>query len=587
MQKNQGISGSAPRPPIARDADEHTRLLALSSEVGRALTENMALNASLQWCAQAIVQYLDGAFARIWTLNEVGDTLELQASAGLYTHLDGPHSRVPVGKFKIGLIAEERKPHLTNSVLGDPLVGDQDWARREGMVAFAGHPLIVADQVVGVMAMFAKQPLPEVTLTALETIADQIAVGIERQQADRRLREQTDVLAALYRVGQALFAELDLQKLVQTCADAAMELTGAQFGAFLYRVENVEGEARARRMTFDVPQDDLASFPLPRNSELFALTFAGEPTIRLDDVTQDARCGEPTSALGSPENYCPMRSYLAVPVVARSGEVAGGLFFGHELAGVFTDRHTKIVEGLAVQTAIALANARLYQMERERGEQLAIAIQEVHHRVKNSLQGVSALLEMQLPYDSDVVPAETVRESLNQIKTIALVYDLLARDQPIGKVDAGRVLSKLVELLCAGMKTTEQNDPIRAQTEQVWIPTKAATALALAVNELVSNARKHSRKTNREDSTGHDATIEVSLTKQNDEVRVSVQDAGPGFPPDFDPLRYANIGLELVDTLVRHDLHGTVAYSNYADAGAGAIRGGRVVIVFSENVLSE
>ena len=586
MPQNQGTVALASRPPIARDADEHTRLLALSSEVGRALTENMTLNASLQWCAQAIVQYLDGAFARIWTLNEAGDTLELQASAGLYTHLDGPHSRVPVGKFKIGLIAEERKPHLTNAVVGDPRVGDQEWARREGMVAFAGHPLIVADQVVGVMAMFARQPLPEITLTALATIADQIAVGIERQQSDRRLREQTEVLAALYRIGQALFAELDPQKLAQTCADAATELTGAQFGAFLYKVENAAGEAHTRRVIPGVPQDNSAPFPLSRRAAIFALTFAGESIIRLDDATQDARCRAFAPANDSSENSPPLRSYLAVPVVARSGEITGGLFFGHEQAGVFTDRHEDIVEGLAVQTAIALDNARLYQLERERGEQLAIAIQEVHHRVKNSLQGVSALLEMQLPYDSDVVPAETVRESLNQIKTIALVYDLLARDQPIGKVDAGRVLSKLVELLCAGMKTTEQNDPIRAQTEQVWIPTKAATALALAVNELVSNAYKHSRKANRKD-TGHDAAIEVSLTKQNDEVHVSVQDVGPGFPPDFDPLRYANIGLELVDTLVRHDLHGTVAYSNAADPDTGDVRGGRVVIVFSENVLSE
>ena len=95
----------------------------------------------LQRCAEALVDHLHGAFARIWTLNPQEDVLELQASAGLYTHLDGPHSRVPVGKYKIGLIAQERKPHLTNAVVGDPRVSDQEWARREGMVAFAGYPL--------------------------------------------------------------------------------------------------------------------------------------------------------------------------------------------------------------------------------------------------------------------------------------------------------------------------------------------------------------------------------------------------------------------------------------------------------------
>ena len=84
----------------------------------------------------------------------------MQASAGLYTHLNGAHGRVPVGQFKIGRIARDRKPHLTNSVVGDPEVSDQEWARREGMVAFAGHPLIVGERVVGVMAMYLDQADP-------------------------------------------------------------------------------------------------------------------------------------------------------------------------------------------------------------------------------------------------------------------------------------------------------------------------------------------------------------------------------------------------------------------------------------------
>ena len=77
-----------------------------------------------------IVQHLGASFARVWTLNEATNTLELQASAGLYTHLDGPHSRVPVGKFKIGLIAQERLPHLTNQVVGDQRVSDQSMGHR-------------------------------------------------------------------------------------------------------------------------------------------------------------------------------------------------------------------------------------------------------------------------------------------------------------------------------------------------------------------------------------------------------------------------------------------------------------------------
>jgi signal transduction histidine kinase/response regulator RpfG family c-di-GMP phosphodiesterase len=162
-------------------------IAALAADVAVALTQPGNLPDRLQRCAEAIVKHLDAAFARIWTLDEAGQVLELQASAGLYTHLDGPHSRVPVGKYKIGLIAQERLPHLTNDVLNDPRVGDREWAAREGMVAFAGHPLIVHDRLVGVMAFFSKHRLSDFTLIALATIADNVALGVEgaRVEAER------------------------------------------------------------------------------------------------------------------------------------------------------------------------------------------------------------------------------------------------------------------------------------------------------------------------------------------------------------------------------------------------------------------
>nr|MDQ3640900.1 SpoIIE family protein phosphatase [Actinomycetota bacterium] len=149
----------------------------------------------LQHCAEALVTRVDAAFARIWTLNEFDRVLELQASAGLYTHLDGGHSRVPVGRFKIGMIAEERIPHLTNDVLNDPRLSDPVWAAAEGMVSFAGYPLLVGGRLVGVIALFARRPLTADLLTALAGIADAVAVGIDRDRAgqDReRLLAQLD-----------------------------------------------------------------------------------------------------------------------------------------------------------------------------------------------------------------------------------------------------------------------------------------------------------------------------------------------------------------------------------------------------------
>jgi PAS domain S-box-containing protein len=190
---------------MIRDVSERKRLeawqarrarhLALSADVRARLAEGADLPGMLQLCAESIVQDLEAALARIWILDEQADVLELRASAGMYTHLDGPHGRVPVGTYKIGLIAQERTPHLTNQLVGDPRVGDQEWARREGMVAFAGYPLLVEDRLIGVMALFARRPLDEDTLEALAGVADVIALGIERKRAEQDLRQREQELA--------------------------------------------------------------------------------------------------------------------------------------------------------------------------------------------------------------------------------------------------------------------------------------------------------------------------------------------------------------------------------------------------------
>ncbi len=168
---------------------KRVRMSTLNAEVAVALNAGTGLRAMLQQCAEVVVRHLDVAFVRVWTLNEATQTLELEASAGCYTHIDGPHSRVKVGEFKIGLIAQEKKPHLTNDVQTDPRVSDKEWAKREGMVAFAGYPLLLEDRVIGVLAMFSWRPLPEDILTGLGSVADSLALGIERKRAQSALAE--------------------------------------------------------------------------------------------------------------------------------------------------------------------------------------------------------------------------------------------------------------------------------------------------------------------------------------------------------------------------------------------------------------
>lgn len=113
--------------------------------------------------------------------------LELKASSGMYTHLNGEHSQVKVGDLKIGRIAQSGRPHLTNEVQRDPNISDPEWAKREGMIAFAGYPLMVHEHMLGVVALFARQRLAEDVLNELSMIADSLAQWIQRKQAEDAL----------------------------------------------------------------------------------------------------------------------------------------------------------------------------------------------------------------------------------------------------------------------------------------------------------------------------------------------------------------------------------------------------------------
>ena len=488
-----------------------------------ALAEGTTLPEMLARCAEACVRHLDGAFARIWTADQAGDVLELRASAGMYTHTDGPHARIPVGKFKIGLIAQERRPHLTNAVIGDPRVPSQEWAVREGMIGFAGYPLVVEDRLVGVLAMFARHSLSDATLRAMASVADGIAVGIVRKRAEERLRqsereladffenatvglhwvgpdgtilranraeldllgyaeeeyvgrhiaefhadedvicdilrrlqagetlshrparlrrkdgtiqdvlidssvrwegggfahtrcftrdvtehrraeeglrEQTRIAEALNRIGVLLAAELDLERLVQVVTDEATRLTDARFGAFFYNVPDEKGGAYTLYTISGVPREAFSKFPMPRATDLFGPTFRNEGVVRLDDVTQDPRFGRNAPYHGMPEGHLPVRSYLAVTVASRTGEVLGGLFFGHPEPGVFDEADERLVAGIAAQAAVAIDNARLYrevqEADRRKGELLE-SLRDSEERFRTMAESIPQLAWMARP----------------------------------------------------------------------------------------------------------------------------------------------------------------------------------------------
>ena len=179
------------------------------------------------------------------------------------------------------------------------------------------------------------------------------------------LREEAHALEVLNRTSTAVSAEHDLERLVQMVTDAGVDLSHASFGAFFYNVLRDDGEAYTLYTLSGAPREAFSKFPMPRNTAIFEPTFRGEGVLRSDDILADPRYGKSAPYYGMPEGHLPVRSYLAVPVMSRTDEVLGGLFFGHTEPRVFTERAEKIVVALAAQAAVAIDNARLHQANRQ------------------------------------------------------------------------------------------------------------------------------------------------------------------------------------------------------------------------------
>jgi PAS domain S-box-containing protein len=181
-----------------------------------------------------------------------------------------------------------------------------------------------------------------------------------QKQAEQRATDAAISNEALARVGRALIAELDLDAIFARLTDEATALCHAQFGAFFYNVVEEGKETYMLYTVSGVPREAFSKFPMPRNTAVFAPTFSGTAIVRSDDITKDPRYGKSAPYHGMPEGHLPVCSYLAVPVVSRTGVVHGGLFFGHEAAGVFKERDEHLIVAVAAQAAVAIDNAQLH-----------------------------------------------------------------------------------------------------------------------------------------------------------------------------------------------------------------------------------
>ncbi|WP_442880149.1 GAF domain-containing protein [Aurantimonas sp. A2-1-M11] len=237
---------------------------------------------------------------------------------------------------------------------GDPVSFDKRYVRADGTVVWANTNLTRLNDEEG-------QPRGVLAVTVDLT---------DRQLQEAALREETRTLETLNRTGARLAGELDLEQLLQTVTDAAVELTGAKFGAYFHNVMDETGERLHLYTLSGADRADFESMGRPRATAIFGPTFRNETIIRSGDILADPRYGRNAPHKGMPEGHLPVRSYLAIPVVSRSGEVLGGLIFGHPETGRFTDRHERLMVNIASQASIAIDNARLFQAVQQANELL-------------------------------------------------------------------------------------------------------------------------------------------------------------------------------------------------------------------------
>jgi PAS domain S-box-containing protein len=351
----------------------------------------------------------------------------------------------------------------------------------------------------------------------------------------RLLRESAAITETLNNVGAVVASELDRSKVVQAVTDAATELTTAEFGAFFYNVVGETGESLMLYTISGVPREMFAQFPMPRNTLIFGPTFKGIEIVRSDDITKDPRYGHNAPYYGMPPGHLPVRSYLAVPVKGRGGNVIGGLFFGHSRPAQFAAHHERLVVGIASWAAVALENAELYMSAREANRVKDDFLAGLSHELRTPLNAILGYARMlragMVGPDRQQKALETIERNATSLTQI--VEDVLDISRIVsGKirlnvqpVDFPAIVRSAIDVIAPaadarGVRVESIVDPLAPPISG------DPERLQQVLWNLLSNAVKF---------TNRGGKVQVRLARVNSHIELSVSDTGIGIAPEFLP----------------------------------------------------
>ncbi len=364
---------------------------------------------------------------------------------------------------------------------------------------------------------------------------DMTAINQAEAERIRLLQENAAVTETLNNVGALVASDLDREKVVQGVTDKATEMTGAEFGAFFYNVLDERGETYMLYTISGVPREMFSKFPMPRNTAVFEPTFKGKGVMRSDDITKDPHYGHNAPHSGMPEGHLPVRSYLAVPVKGRGGDVIGGLFFGHSASGRFERHHERIAVGIAAWAAVALENAHLYSTVQEASRLKDEFLASLSHELRtplNAILGYGRMLQSGL-----IVPDKRQKAVDTIVRNATSLTQIVEDVLDISRIVSGKIRLNVqpVDLPIVVRNAVDAVAPAAdargVRIETVIDPNAGPVSgdperLQQVLWNLLSNGVKFTPRSGK---------VQVRLERVNSHIELTVSDTGIGIAPEFLP----------------------------------------------------
>lgn len=517
----------------------HVARLAGLHRINQAATASLDLEAMLQTVVDVVKRTVEADACSIFLYDATTGTLTLRATVGLNSDAIGRVS-LPLGLGITGEAAATRRilaipeARMHPAYLDYPLVGDTDYTSQVSVPLAVGTP----QRLVGVLNILsiARREFDPDELAFLETAAGELAIAIENarlySETDAQLQRRITQLGTLQQMGRMVASTLDLSEVLRLISQQTVELSQAT-AAEIYR-----------RPRHDPSRLELlARYPADDSPDL--LRVQQEVTALVEESMQAAASIWRRVPDGADALYV-----YAVPMLTARRTVGAICVFlqerpsdAQEMQGLLT--------AFSDSAAIAIENAELYD-EAVRGfTRASTLLQEMHHRVRNNLQTVAALLSMQARHAGDAAWTVPLQEAVSRIQSIAVVHDLLSSGD-LRETTLDRIAKHVVDEASINLVPPGSQIRLVIKPSDVLVSSRQATVLALLINEFVSNAVVHGL------GECDQGTVVVEAIRIGDRALLEVRDDGVGLPAEFDLRTDVGLGLQIARTLVEVDLHGTL-----------------------------